>query len=79
MRDARVMQHLIDECGDGIVSLFKGARQAVTMRRSRVEHLDNLRANVDAELLFVPHQFGALHGLRTLTQLAQALSEEMGL
>ena len=68
-----------DRIGQGTRAVFDGARQAVAMRRSRSEHLDHLRANVDLDLLFVPHQFGALHGVRTLSVIAQALADEIGL
>ena len=64
--------------GVGVEAVVAGARQAVTMRRSRVEHLEALRDRIDLPLLYVPHQFGSLHGVRTLTIIAEALADELG-
>ena len=60
--------------------LMEAARLTVTMRRSRTEHLETLRAAVDPSvpLLYVPYLFFRSHGLRATHQLADALSGELG-
>ncbi|MDA8313495.1 MAG: AAA family ATPase [Actinomycetota bacterium] len=69
--------------------LLEGARLAVTMRRTRAEHLQRLReglateaASADAAappVLYVPYLFARAHGLRSMHQVAAALGEELGL
>jgi hypothetical protein len=53
---------------------------AVTLRRTRTEHLERLRAGVDASvpMLYVPYLFVRSHGLRSTRMLAEALSAELG-
>ena len=60
--------------------LMEAARLTVTMRRSRTEHLETLRAAIDPNvpLLYVPYLFFRSHGLRATHQLADALAAEMG-
>jgi anion-transporting ArsA/GET3 family ATPase len=69
--------------------LVDGARLAVTMRRTRAEHLQRLREGLSTEattsgvesppVLFVPYLFSRAHGLRSMNQVAEALGEELGL
>ncbi|MGI9021672.1 MAG: ArsA family ATPase [Acidimicrobiales bacterium] len=61
-------------------AVFEAARLAVTLRRTRANHLDRLRQAVPPEvpMLFVPYLFTRGHGLRTTAQTAEALSAEMG-
>jgi hypothetical protein len=60
--------------------LLEAARLTVTMRRSRTEHLETLRAAIDPNvpLLYIPYLFFRSHGLRATHQLADALAAEMG-
>jgi anion-transporting ArsA/GET3 family ATPase len=60
--------------------LLDAARLTVTSRRSRTEHLERLRAGVDAAvpLLYVPYLFFRSHGLRATRQVAEALGAELG-
>jgi anion-transporting ArsA/GET3 family ATPase len=60
--------------------IVEAARLTVTMRRSRTEHLETLRAAIDPDvpLLYVPYLFFRSHGLRATHQLADALSNELG-
>lgn len=60
--------------------LMEAARLTVTMRRSRTEHLETLRAAIDPNvpLLYIPYLFFRSHGLRATHQLADALAAEMG-
>jgi anion-transporting ArsA/GET3 family ATPase len=72
---------LLDAAVDGSTApLMEAARLTVTMRRSRTEHLETLRAAIDptVPLLYVPYLFFRSHGLRATHQLADALSAEMG-
>ncbi len=59
--------------------LLEGARLAVTLRRTRAEHLDRLRAAMPAglPLLYVPELFTRSHGLRSTRQVAEALDAEL--
>jgi anion-transporting ArsA/GET3 family ATPase len=66
---------------DGDVQpVLDGAGLAVTMRRTGATHLERLRAEVDpaVPLLYVPYLFARSHGLRATSQVAAALSAELG-
>jgi anion-transporting ArsA/GET3 family ATPase len=72
---------ILDELlGGPVQPLFDGARMAVTLRRTRTEHLEKLRANVPTSvpMLYVPYLFVRSHGLRSTRMVAQALSAELG-
>ncbi|HSS11261.1 MAG TPA: ArsA family ATPase [Acidimicrobiales bacterium] len=71
---------LDDALGGSVQPMFDGARMAVTLRRTRAEHLERLRASIDASvpLLYVPYLFVRSHGLRSTRQVAEALSAELG-
>jgi anion-transporting ArsA/GET3 family ATPase len=71
---------LNDVLGGPVQPLFDGARMAVTLRRTRTEHLERLRANVPpaVPLLYVPYLFVRSHGLRSTRMVAEALSAELG-
>jgi hypothetical protein len=60
--------------------ILQAARLAVTLRRTRAEHLERLRANLDPNvaMLYVPMLFVKSHGLRSTRQIADALSAELG-
>ena len=66
--------------GGSAEPILEAARLTVTMRRSRTEHLETLRAAIDAQvpLLYVPYLFFRSHGLRATHQLADALAAELG-
>ncbi len=74
-----VSEFLMADYGPLAASVFEGARLAVELRRSRSVHLERLRGEVPPSvgMLYLPYQFGSLHGLRMTTTLAQALSEEL--
>ena len=67
------------DLSDGVESVLSGARLAVTMRRSRAEHLSDLRAAVDLPMLYLPYLFTRTHGVRETRVVADALSAEFGL
>ena len=59
--------------------VLEAARLAVTLRRTRAEHLARLRAGVDPTLpiLYVPELFTRSHGMRATSQVADRLGEEL--
>lgn len=59
--------------------VLDAARLAVTLRRTRTEHLDRLRAGVDPTLpiLYVPELFARSHGMRATAQVAEHLGQEL--
>ncbi len=60
--------------------LFDAARLAVTLRRTRAEHLDRLRRDLPADipLVYLPELFSRSHGSRATHQVAEALGAELG-
>jgi anion-transporting ArsA/GET3 family ATPase len=59
--------------------VLDAARLAVTLRRTRAEHLERLRAGVDptTPILYVPELFARSHGMRATSQVADRLGEEL--
>jgi anion-transporting ArsA/GET3 family ATPase len=66
--------------GGPVEPLLDGAELAVKMRRTRAEHLGELRSGLPGgvELLYVPELFQRTHGVRTTNQIAEALAAELG-
>ncbi|HLI54211.1 MAG TPA: ArsA family ATPase [Acidimicrobiales bacterium] len=66
--------------GGSLAPLVEAARLTVTTRRSRAEHLEHLRAEVDpaVPMLYMPYLFFRATGLRATHQIADALSAELG-
>ncbi|MFN8018108.1 MAG: ArsA family ATPase [Acidimicrobiales bacterium] len=62
-----------------VTPIFDAAELAVTLRRSRAEHLATLRAALDPTLpmLYVPYLFTRSHGARATRQVAELLAEEL--
>lgn len=60
--------------------VLDAAALAVTLRRTRAEHITRLRTNLpsDVELLYVPYLFTRTHGVRATKSLADALAAELG-
>jgi len=71
---------LAESAGPGVENVMEAARLAVTLRRTRVGHLEHLRAALPPELplLYVPYLFNRTHGLRATAQVAEALGAELG-
>jgi anion-transporting ArsA/GET3 family ATPase len=78
--DPEVSSLLEDEIGGSVEPLLEGARMAVTLRRTRAQHLERLRDGIEAgvPMLYLPYLFARSHGLRSTRQLAEALSAELG-
>ena len=66
--------------GGDVGPVLEAARLAVTLRRTRAEHLERLRVGLDpaVPMLYLPFLFTRAHGLRTVRQVARALGEELG-
>ena len=87
--EEEVFEHLFEpaataaldrSAGGRVEPILDAARLAVTLRRTRAEHLERLRDNVDpgVPMLYVPMLFTRSHGLRSTRQIADALSAELG-
>jgi len=66
--------------GGPVDDVLDAARLAVTLRRTRAEHLARLRRELPAglALLYVPYLFTRTHGVRATTTVAEALGAELG-
>jgi anion-transporting ArsA/GET3 family ATPase len=80
LREPAVTALLSETAGGPVERVLDAARLAVTMRRTRAAHLEELRRAVDPRipLLYVPELFTRGYGLRTTGQVASALSAELG-
>jgi anion-transporting ArsA/GET3 family ATPase len=78
--DPKVTAALDGTLGGSVEPILRAANLAVTLRRTRAEHLERLREGVDPKvpLLYVPMLFVRSHGLRSTRQVAEALSAELG-
>jgi hypothetical protein len=68
-----------DSSGDAVNALLDAALLAVTLRRTRAEHLTRLRTELGADvpLVYVPYLFARAHGVRATRALAEALAGEI--
>ena len=66
--------------GGPVEPVLDGAELAVTLRRTRAEHLAGLRAGLPdgTELLYLPELFQRSHGVRATHQIAEHLGAELG-
>ena len=74
-----VLDQLVAEVGPGATAVVEAARLAVAMRRSRIEHLNRLRDEVDLPTLYLPYLFARSQGRRETAMVADALAGELGL
>ena len=74
-----VLDDLTTDLGPGVRSVLDAARLAVAMRRSRIEHLNRLRDEVDLPTLYLPYLFARSQGRRETALVADALAGELGL
>jgi anion-transporting ArsA/GET3 family ATPase len=79
LRTPVVVDLLARRAGVGVGTVLDAAELAVTLRRSRAVHLEDLRAALPAGLpvLYVPETFARSSGMRATSQVAEALSEEL--
>jgi anion-transporting ArsA/GET3 family ATPase len=66
--------------GGPVAPVLEGAQLAVTLRRTRADHITRLRSQLphDLPLLYVPYLFTRTHGLRATNNIADALGAELG-
>jgi anion-transporting ArsA/GET3 family ATPase len=71
---------LARRAGPGAAKVLDAAELAVSLRRRRAEFLEALRDALPRSLpmLFVPELFARTAGMRATSQVAEALSEELG-
>jgi anion-transporting ArsA/GET3 family ATPase len=76
----RVTAVLDEAAGGRAEPVLRAAQLAVTLRRTRAEHLERLREAMgpSVPVLYVPELFLRSHGLRATRQVAEALSAELG-
>jgi anion-transporting ArsA/GET3 family ATPase len=79
LREPQAAAMLGAQAGPGAVTVLDAARLAVSLRRTRAAHLEELRHAVDLPLLYVPYLFVRDHGLRVTRMVADALGAELGL
>jgi anion-transporting ArsA/GET3 family ATPase len=79
LREPEASAVLTERAGPGAVTVLDAARLAVSLRRTRATHLDELKQSVELPLLYVPYLFVRDHGLRVTRMVADALGAELGL
>jgi len=78
LRQPDAAEVLVARAGPGAVQVLDAARLAVSLRRTRAVHLQELRETVNLPLLYVPYLFVRDHGLRVTRMVADALGAELG-
>jgi anion-transporting ArsA/GET3 family ATPase len=80
LREPEHTRELVGAIGGPAEPVLEAAQLAVTMRRTRAEHLSRLRESIPdgVPLLYVPYQFTRTHGLRATREVAENLGEELG-
>ncbi|WP_426573661.1 ArsA family ATPase [Aquihabitans sp. McL0605] len=79
LRDPDHLAALSAAANGDVTPVFDAAELAVTLRRTRAEHLATLRRALDPTLpmLYVPYLFTRSHGARATRQVAELLAEEL--
>ncbi len=78
LREPDAVAAMEDAGADPVTPVLDAARLAVTLRRTRVEHLDRLREGMaGTPILYVPELFNRAMGFRALSQVSDALSSEL--
>jgi len=79
-RDPRAEDVLAAAVNGPVRQLLDGAELAVTLRRTRSQHLTRLREELPpgTPLLYVPYLFQRSHGARATSQVASHLAAELG-
>jgi anion-transporting ArsA/GET3 family ATPase len=78
LRTPAAAQVLTERAGGGALAVLDAARLAVSLRRTRAAHLEELKHAVELPLLYVPYLFVRDHGLRVTRMVADALGAELG-
>jgi anion-transporting ArsA/GET3 family ATPase len=79
LRTPAQLEALSTAAGGDVTPVFDAAELAVTLRRTRAEHLATLRRALDPTLpmLYVPYLFTRSHGARATRKVAELLAEEL--
>jgi anion-transporting ArsA/GET3 family ATPase len=80
LREPELVGSLSSAAGAPVDPVLDAAELAVTLRRTRAEHITRLREAMpgDVPLLYVPYLFTRTHGVRATRNLADALGAELG-
>jgi anion-transporting ArsA/GET3 family ATPase len=79
LRDDEAGTVLTKRVGPGSTAVLDAARLAVSLRRTRVAHLAELREAVELPMLYLPYLFVRDQGLRVTKMVADSLAQELGL
>ena len=79
LRDDEAGRVLTKRVGPGSTAVLDAARLAVSLRRTRVAHLAELREAVELPMLYLPYLFVRDQGLRVTKMVADSLAQELGL
>jgi anion-transporting ArsA/GET3 family ATPase len=79
LRQPERIAALAEVTGPGLADVLDAADLAVTLRRTRADHLARLRQAVPLPLLYLPELFFRAEGMRVTRMVADALGEELGL
>lgn len=79
LRTPERMEALTAAADGDVAPVFDAAELAVTLRRTRAEHLATLRRALDPALplVYVPYLFTRSHGARATRKVAELLAEEL--
>jgi anion-transporting ArsA/GET3 family ATPase len=80
LREPAHIGALAEATGGPVEPVLDGAQLAVTLRRTRAEHLSRLREELPSglELLYLPYLFTRDYGVRATHSIAEALGAELG-
>jgi len=78
LRSPEAGEVLRAKVGPGAIDVLDAAELAVQLRRTRVEHLETLRASLpDVMMVYLPELFTRNLGMRLLSRVTEALAEEL--
>jgi anion-transporting ArsA/GET3 family ATPase len=80
LREPELVGAISRATGSSVEPVLDAAELAVTLRRTRAEHITRLRNDMPADvpLSYVPYLFTRTHGVRATRALAEALGAELG-
>jgi len=80
LREPEFVSVLSQAAGSPVEPVLDAAELAVTLRRTRTEHITRLRHELppNVALLYVPYLFTRTHGVRATRNLAESLGAELG-
>jgi anion-transporting ArsA/GET3 family ATPase len=80
LREPAMVAELAGAVTGSVEPVLEAAQLAVTLRRTRAEHLTRLRTELPAgpELMYLPYLFTRDYGLRATHSVAEALAAELG-